>query len=123
MKLAIVGSRSYNNYDIFKRCLLNNLDLHSINIDDIDSIVSGGAPGIDILAERFAKEFCKQMVIYRAEWDKYGRKAGPMRNTSIANTCDTMIAFYKKSSVGTFDSIRKANSLNKKLITIDLDKI
>ena len=49
MKIAIVGSRNFHDYELLDKTIKNNID-----IDDIDYIVSGGAQGADRLGERFA---------------------------------------------------------------------
>ena len=51
-KLAIVGSRDFEDYDVLKTFMVSNL-----NLDNYDTIVSGGAKGADKLAEKFADEY------------------------------------------------------------------
>ena len=51
MKLAIVGSRHFDDYKKMSDFVLSKIDL-----TDIDTVVSGGAKGADTLAERFARE-------------------------------------------------------------------
>lgn len=78
------------------------------DFDKITGIVSGGAPGIDTMAEMFAERNGIEMKVFPAEWNLYGRAAGPMRNTSIVDYCDMLVAFPDEASVGTRDSIKKA---------------
>lgn len=44
------------------------------------TLVSGGAQGADLLAMSVAKELGWQISTYVADWDKHGKKAGPIRN-------------------------------------------
>ena len=121
MKVAIVGCRSYNNYPYFKEKIEEWIQKNG----KIDVIVSGGATGIDSLAEKYADDNHIPKIIYsvpKEDWHKIGDIAGPLRNTKIINelsevsTCH-VIAFPSKKSKGTYDTIRKAN--NKKIpITI-----
>jgi predicted Rossmann fold nucleotide-binding protein DprA/Smf involved in DNA uptake len=78
MKLAVVGSRTFNNYEFFK----DKLDQLSVA-----KIISGGARGADQLAERYAKEKGISFEIYSAKWKQYGRAAGPIRNEEIVKNC------------------------------------
>jgi len=83
--------------------------------EEISNIISGGATGADSLAEKYATDNDIPITIHKADWDKFGKSAGPKRNTLIVNGCDSLIAFPSKSSRGTWDSVRKAKKANKKV--------
>lgn len=51
-----------------------------------------------------------RLIIYHPEWNKYGRVAGPMRNSKIIETASHCIAFLSKNSRGTLDNIKKAKA-------------
>lgn len=110
MKLALVGSRNYTNYEEF-------CDV----VDDVlegweqtpECIISGGAKGADELAEKYAVERNYPLKVYHANWFIHGNAAGPKRNTQIVKECTHMIAFPTSDSKGTGDSIRKAQSAEK----------
>ena len=104
IKYAIIGSRSFNDYRLLK---------HILDPIIIYCIVSGGANGADTLAERYAKENNIQTEIYPADWNKYGKSAGYIRNKDIICGCDKVIAFWDGSSKGTYHSIKMARKLNK----------
>jgi hypothetical protein len=114
MKLAIVGTHtieeSDENYRLMKQAIYV-----TISLEAIDEIVSGGAPGIDDMAGRFAEKHSLKMTVFPADWNKYGRSAGPRRNTLIIDYADLVIAFPDKQSVGTRDSIKKAKKQGKLL--------
>ena len=61
-----------------------------------------------------------QKKIYLLEWDKYGKKAGPIRNELIIKDADNIIAFWDGESRGTLNSINIAKRLNKKLNLVKL---
>jgi predicted Rossmann fold nucleotide-binding protein DprA/Smf involved in DNA uptake len=92
--------------------IIETLDLWKININQVSSIISGGANGVDSLAEIFAKYFDIQFVVFKAEWSKYGKSAGPKRNSLIVKRATHVIAFIAENSVGTLDTIRKAKESN-----------
>ncbi len=73
-----------------------------------DVIISGGASGADALAENYARENGIVLQVFAAEWKKFGKSAGPMRNTLIVNECTHMLAFPSKNGAGTQDSMEKA---------------
>lgn len=108
MKAAIIGSRSFNNYDLVLETLLEYENI-------ITLIVSGGAKGADTLGERWAKEKNKEVLIFYPEWDKYGKSAGFRRNKDIIENSDIVFAFWDGVSKGTKSSIDLANKLNKEL--------
>lgn len=108
MKLAIVGSRSFNDYDLMSKTIES-----LVSINNIECIISGGASGADSLAETFAKLNGIELIVYQAEWDKYGKSAGMIRNADIVNASDGVIAFWDGFSKGTANSISKAEKTNK----------
>lgn len=107
MKLAIVGSRRFNNYEKLKKVL--------VRYKDITEIVSGGAAGADSLAEKYALENHIPIKVFFANWSKHGKAAGPIRNKLIIERADKVVAFHTKNSRGTESSIRFARSMNKEL--------
>ena len=58
-----------------------------------DMIISGGCPkGGDRFAELLADKYNVPIKIFRAEWNRYGRGAGFVRNTDIAKSGGELIA-------------------------------
>jgi hypothetical protein len=117
MKLAVIGSRTFNNFD-FLYSTLNHYQF--INNYLITEIVSGGAQGADTLGRDYAR-LCKLPIkIFPAEWDKYGKSAGYRRNVDIINACDEVVAFWDGQSKGTKHSIDLAHKANKKVTVINV---
>ena len=113
MKLAVVGSRNFDNYPVLK-AKLDILHKHK----DITCIISGGANGADSLAERWARENRIELLIFLPEWDKYGKSAGYIRNVDIIKASDAVIAFWDGKSKGTQHDINLAKEHNKPLAII-----
>ncbi len=113
MRLAIVGSRNFKNYKYLSRVL----DKHKCTV-----IISGGARGVDLLAEKYADEKNITKVIYPANWDEHGKSAGFIRNKLIVKDCDELVAFWDGKSKGTRHSIDLAKQ-DKKMIYIYLIKL
>lgn len=110
MKIAIVGSRSFSDYSALSQYIKETID-----ITEVEAVVSGGANGADSLAERFAKDEGKQLLIFHPQWKKYGKQAGMLRNTQIVDKADIVFAFWDGVSRGTKDSIDKATNRGKKV--------
>lgn len=109
MKIAIVGSRTFNNYEFMKE-----------KMDELvtfgDSIISGGAVGADMLAQDYARYRGMSITIYYPNWDVEGRGAGFKRNAQIATNCDMLVAFWVNESKGTKHTIDTARRYGKKVI-------
>jgi len=111
VKLAIVGSRSFDNYATLKRIIEG---IRAQFDYEWDSVISGGASGADYLGEKYADEFVIDKVIYKAEWDKYGKRAGFIRNEYIIRDCDVCICFWDGESHGTKHDIELCEKMHKK---------
>ena len=109
MKVAIVGSRGYSNLDEVVRYVAQ------LPRDTI--VITGGAEGVDLTAERAARELSIDVDVYLADWDRYGKAAGPIRNQKIVDECDRLVAFYDGTSPGTKNVISLASKAGK------LDKV
>lgn len=47
-------------------------------------LVEGGCRGVDLLAKRYAEEHGIPVKEFPADWDKYGKRAGAIRNKQMA---------------------------------------
>jgi hypothetical protein len=115
MKLAIAGSRYFNNYDL----LLKYMGLFLF--ENIEEIISGGAAGADSLGERYAIYYHIPVKRFLAEWSKYGKSAGFIRNQLIVDNCDMLLVFWDGKSAGTADTIAKAKKAKKPTFIIYFD--
>ena len=109
-RIVIGGYRNFNNYEIFK----DFVDLCIRDKSEI-TILSGHCKGTDLMAERYAKEKGLVLEIYPADWKKYGKAAGPIRNKQMVENADTVIAFVSETASGTKNLIENAKKLNKEL--------
>lgn len=115
MKVIIAGCRYFDDYEMLKE-YVDHILQNVTKKGDIE-IVSGGAKGADALGERYAKERGYTLTVFPAEWDKYGRAAGPKRNEKMGDYADALIAFWDGKSKGTKHMIEyaKKKSLNTKV--------
>ncbi len=118
IKIAIVGSRNFNDYETLK----NVVDKIISEISDSEIIiVSGGAKGVDSLAELYAKEKNYKMLIFKPEWKRYGKGAGIIRNKEIVKNSDIVIAFKSINSKGTNNTIQTAIKEGKKVYIYEIE--
>ena len=118
MKMAIVGSRSFDDFDYLQWVLDYVLEIETSKIGvywqwESVEVVSGGARGSDRLAEMFANKRKLGLTVFSADWDKYGRSAGYRRNKRIVDYADIIIAFWDSKSKGTKHTINLARKQGK----------
>lgn len=77
--LLVAGTRTFNDYELLSKKIKQLTIRYGNNI----CIVSGGAKGADTLAEKYAKEHNLEFVKFPAQWDKYGKSAGFIRNEEM----------------------------------------
>lgn len=78
-------------------------------------IISGGARGVDRLAGEYAVSQGIGFTEYPADWDKYGKRAGFIRNYAMVGAADAVIAVWDGTSPGTKHSIEFARSCGKRV--------
>jgi hypothetical protein len=109
MKVLVCGGRHYNDYARLEA-----------ELDGITNPIHGGkwsftlicgmAPGADSLAYQWAKKRGVAVEEYPANWEEYGKAAGPIRNTQMLEEGkpDLVVAF--PGGTGTADMVRKARA-------------
>jgi len=103
MKIAFVGSRDWKHFD-FSCDIICDI-LHGREMEEDFYVVSGGARGIDTQAEQLAIKKGLKTLIFKPDWDKYGKRAGFIRNVDIIKNADFVVAFWDGTSKGTKHSI------------------
>ena len=107
MKLLIAGSRG-----------ITDFDLAPYIPDDTDTIISGGAKGIDTLAEQYAEQNGLKKIIIKPEYEKYGKAAPIKRNETMVELADAVLVIWDGKSKGTKYTIDYAKKLNKEITVI-----
>ena len=111
IRLAVVGSRTFTDYELLKNTLDDFVESHIIT-----EIISGGAKGADTLAKKYAKENGFPTNIILPNWEKFGKSAGFIRNEQIVQECTYLMAFWDGKSKGTKHSIDLAKKHKKAYI-------
>lgn len=118
--LLIVGSRTFSNYIMLKESCDYLLSNH---LNDNIIIVSGGARGADSLAEQYAKEKKYPLVIFKAQWNVYGKTAGYRRNVEMHKYISQfpnrgVVAFWDGQSKGTAHNFKLAKIYDNPIRTV-----
>jgi hypothetical protein len=94
MKVLVTGSRSWTNKEIIKK---------AIQYSGATTIIHGVANGADNIANNVALELGLPTILYPANWAKYGRSAGIVRNRMMLDRekPDLIVAFWNGTSRGT----------------------
>ena len=111
MKLLVIGSRSITDFDL------------SPYIEaSVDLIISGGADGIDTLAEVCADKHQISKLIMYPQYQVYGKGAPIRRNHQMVDIADSVLAVWDGASRGTADTIRYARKQHKDITVLQIKK-
>lgn len=98
---AIIGSRNFGNDELVRQTIARY-----VTTDDM--IVSGGAAGVDTIADQMSVQLQCRFLRIPAQWAKYGRAAGHKRNPDIIEEAEHVLAFWNGASSGTKGGIKLA---------------
>ena len=85
----------------------------------VTEIVSGGCPsGADAAGERWASENDVGVLRFKAEWEKYGKAAGPIRNKKMAEYADALLLIWDGKSPGSRNMREEMKKLGKKIYEV-----
>ena len=105
-KVVIAGGRDYNNLPRMVTAMDKMLQ-HKPSV----TIISGGARGADSLGEQYARLRNYPLIVMKADWDKYGKRAGYLRNEDMAKVADAVVCFWDSKSRGTGHMINLTKSI------------
>lgn len=112
-RIVVAGCRDYNDYDEAKAYI--DMCIEKIKSKHEIVFVSGSCRGADRLGERYAEDNGYKIERYPAQWSKYGRCAGLIRNKEMAEVGDYIICFWDGKSRGTKSMIDIANRMGKNI--------
>ena len=104
MKILIVGSRS-----------IKEFDLSGYIPKETELIISGGASGVDSLAEEYADKHRISKLIMYPKYEIYGRAAPLKRNEIMVDIADEVLIIWDGKSRGTNYTAKYAEIKNKKV--------
>jgi len=106
MKVVIAGDRNCDDRAIVKEAIEESGF-------EITEVISGGARGVDTVGEEWATDNGIPFARFPADWERYGRAAGPKRNKQMAEYGDALVAVLALGSRGTKNMIGQMQKLKK----------
>ena len=104
MKVALIGSGSFRDYDQLEK---------KLNKFGVSEVVSAGVKGPDHLAEIYAISKGLKYSVLKTHHNEDGRGTDGLRNWQISEKVDMIIAFWDGRSKETIRTIRHAMSIGK----------
>jgi hypothetical protein len=85
-RIVFTGSRNWDDSKLIYP-LFDALD------HDAVEIIHGGAQGLDSQVDNIARLYGHEPTVVHPDWDQYGKAAGPIRNSRMAQVADLVIAY------------------------------
>lgn len=101
MRVIIAGSRHYHSHEVVEQAIVDS----KFNITEV---VFGGAPGVDKLGLDWAIKNGVAVKTFIADWERYGKGAGPIRNTEMISYANALVLVWDGFSPGSRDIKKKA---------------
>lgn len=119
MRVLVCGSRYFTDYELLKEKLD---ELRSRLSIPVSTIIHGDARGADRFAGRYADDNKIHLQVYPADWNTYGKRAGPIRNAQMLRegNPDYVVAFRGPNSRGTQNMIDQATKAGIPVEIIDV---
>lgn len=108
MKTIIAGSRTIKSMQILQAAI-------EASEFKITRVITGMADGVDKLGKVWGNENGVPVSEYPAQWNKYGKRAGYLRNMDMAKQANALIAVWDGKSKGTGHMINIARELGLKV--------
>ena len=117
MKTIIAGSRTIFDFKILKAGLKV---FEEFQPEPISEVVCGTAIGVDTLGKTWARAQGIPVKKFPAEWERYGKRAGYLRNAQMAEYADALLAIWDGNSKGTKHMIGLAEEKNLYVVTYNI---
>lgn len=115
MRLIIAGSRTIHLSEDQICAMLN-----AANIEEVTEVVCGMAFGIDTSGKEWADNYSIPVAPFPANWDKYGKAAGHIRNAEMAQHADALLLIWDGESKGSSNMKYKMIQLGKPVYEVIL---
>jgi len=118
MKIVVGGSREFTDktrvFEVMEDVLfqVERLGLRSV------TILSGEARGSDRLGEKYAEHRELRLERFPADWDRYGKSAGVIRNKQMATKADMAVLFWDGESAGTKNMMEEMWAQRKPVVVV-----
>ena len=119
-RMIVAGGRDYSNQNIVNYYIdrvKDVCDSRGLNL----VIVCGMATGADTLGRNYAISNGLEVLEFPADWNKYGKSAGYIRNKEMGDVADSAIVFWDGRSKGSKLMIDIMHELKKPVVAISYD--
>ena len=117
MRVLICGSRDWTDIELIRSWIAKLQDW------GYSTVIEGEARGADSIARNEANKAGMIVMKFPANWDKYGKSAGPIRNTQmlVEGKPDLVVAFHNNIQIskGTKNMIKQAEAARVKVILVE----
>lgn len=117
MKVIIAGSRTITDKKLVADAMRSFTRFWCIN-----EVVCGEARGVDAIGRQLAEAQKIPVKSFPADWDKYGKPAGYIRNKEMGMYADALIAVWDGQTRGTRHMIDIMNELGKPALVFFTEK-
>lgn len=121
IRIVVAGSRSFNDYDLFKSSIDDYL-LTRFKDKKVLFISGGARRGADEMIIHYCVENRLPYALYEADWSRFGKSAGYIRNVEMCDACTDVVVFWDCVSKGTKHMMDIANRGSRHLTTFIVEK-
>lgn len=120
IRVIVCGTRTFDDWDLLSKKLTHLLS----ELKPPLVICTGAAKGADELAEKWAFRHKHTVMRFHPDWDKYGKRAGPIRNAEMVTFAlerkpAFMVAFWNGESSGTKDMIERCHKTKIRSVIVE----
>jgi len=104
IRILICGDRNWTD----RRSIESYLSCHA---PELTTVIHGGAKGADSIAGEIAEKMGMEVEVFPADWKRYGRGAGPIRNRQMLDAHVDLVVWFHldiESSKGTRNMVTQA---------------
>ena len=112
MRVVIAGGRDFVDHDLMFNSVNQLIDAGYIEEEGLE-IVCGMARGADMTGYALALANGLTIHEFPADWGKFPRSAGMIRNSQMAVFAEAAVIFWDGKSRGTKNMIEQMDKLNK----------
>jgi len=117
-RILVCGGRSYGKTQIIREVLASLSGPDDAPGSDPPTIVHGNARGADRYAALIAKELGYKVEPHPANWTRYGRSAGPIRNREMLNSGVVLVIAFPGGR-GTDDMVKQAEKAGVRVLRVE----
>lgn len=118
MRVIVCGGRDYSDREKVNEVLTKEIGLQGHPDTPRDRVIVGEATGADTLAYQWADRAGCSVYRYRANWEKEGKAAGPIRNQKMLDEEKPNLVIAFPGGRGTADMVRRAKAAGVRVIEV-----